>query len=181
MKQLICKECGAEREKGRRLCKPCNSKRCGKYPRYQWDNICLACKKQFKAHRKKQQLCKSCYLLRLKLSKESNCTNNYVFTNKVGRTEHRDIAEKKLNRKLDTNEVIHHMDNNPRNNVDENLIVLSRSLHVKLHSHLSLQRVIKEKSLNENSENCWKALIAPITTAWLEMTSANVIKIWEIG
>ena len=42
-------------------------------------------------------------------------------------------------------------------------------------------RVIFEKSRNENSENCWEALIAPLTTAWLETTSATVQKLEGIG
>ena len=48
-------------------------------------------------------------------------------------------------------------------------------------SECDQQRVIFEKSRNENPENCWNNLIVPITTAWLETAGANVIKIWEIG
>lgn len=33
----------------------------------------------------------------------------------------------------------------------------------------------------ENAENCWNSLIVPMTTAWLETTSAKVIKLSEIG
>jgi hypothetical protein len=47
--------------------------------------------------------------------------------------------------------------------------------------YLDYQRVIIEKSMNENCGNCWKTLIAPMTTAWLETTSAKVLKLWEIG
>ena len=42
-------------------------------------------------------------------------------------------------------------------------------------------RVVLEKSNNENIENCWNNLIVPMTTAWLETTSAKVIKLSEIG
>lgn len=35
--------------------------------------------------------------------------------------------------------------------------------------------------MNENRGNCWNTLIVPMTTAWLETTSAKVIKLWEIG
>jgi hypothetical protein len=41
-----------------------------------------------------------------------------------------------LNKKLDYNTVVHHVDHNPRNNKLDNLIVISRSIHVKLHNHL---------------------------------------------
>jgi hypothetical protein len=42
-------------------------------------------------------------------------------------------------------------------------------------------RVIFEKSKIENIENCWNSLRVPMTTAWLETTSAKVVKLWEIG
>jgi hypothetical protein len=42
-------------------------------------------------------------------------------------------------------------------------------------------RVILEQSRNENTENCWKPLIAQLTKTWLETTGVNVIKIAEIG
>ena len=35
--------------------------------------------------------------------------------------------------------------------------------------------------MNENTENCWDTLRVPLTTAWLETTGANVIKLWELG
>ncbi len=121
------------------------------------------------------------------IKSESKATNKYVVAhgstleNKQFRHEHRKIAELLLGRKLCTNEVIHHMDENPENNNVSNLMVLDRRIHVKLHKYLDLQRVILEKSGNENSENCWKTLIIPMTTAWLEMAGVKVIKLWEIG
>ena len=42
-------------------------------------------------------------------------------------------------------------------------------------------RVVLEKSNSENIENCWNNLIVPMTTTWLETTSAKVIKLSEIG
>jgi hypothetical protein len=107
--------------------------------------------------------------------------NLYVMSNIPGKTVHRLLCENILNRELTTYEVVHHMDENPKNNEINNLVVLSRSDHGKLHKYLNLQRVILEKSNSENFENCWKLLIVPITTTWLETTSVNVIKIWEIG
>ena len=181
MKQLICKECGKEREVGRRLCKSCNNKRVATYPRYTWTKICNACSNTFEAWRKTQELCGDCYKCMQRIKSESINTGRYVTTKIPGRTEHRDIAELVLGRKLHTNEVVHHMDDNPKNNSKDNLLVISRIMHGRLHLFLDLQRVILEKSGNENFENCWNTLIVPITTAWLETTSAKVIKIWEIG
>lgn len=181
MKQLICKECGKERDVGRRLCRACNSKRIAARPRYKWLKTCVACGVEFRANRKDQKLCGECYQTKLKLSAESKSTNKYVQTNVPGRTEHRDIAERILGRRLHTNEVVHHIDDDPKNNSVRNLMVLSRSTHGKLHVFLGMQRVILEKSSIENFENCWEALIAPMTTAWLETAGAKVEKLWEIG
>lgn len=58
---------------------------------------------------------------------------------------------------------------------------MRRSDHTSLHSYLKIQRALLLKNSNGNFENCWKNLIVPITTTWLEMTSVKVIKIWEIG
>ena len=181
MKSLICKECGAEREVGRRLCKSCNARRVNSYPRYTWTKICSACNNSFEAWRKTQVLCKDCYELSKNLSSKTISTNNYVFLKQPGKTEHRVFAESILGRKLQTNEIVHHVDDNPKNNSANNLMVLDRRAHGRLHKYLDQQRVILEKSSSENFENCWEALIAPITTTWLETTGVKVIKIWEIG
>lgn len=51
-----------------------------------------------------------------------------------GRHEHRTVAEKKLGRKLLDEEVVHHIDGDPRNNDPANLEVLTRGEHSRLHS-----------------------------------------------
>jgi hypothetical protein len=43
------------------------------------------------------------------------------------------IMEKILNRSLYSNEVVHHIDENPQNNISENLKVMTISEHMKLH------------------------------------------------
>lgn len=50
-----------------------------------------------------------------------------------------------------------------------------------LHNYLSHERVTLSKDKDENSENCWNSLIAPLTTTWLETASVNVLKLAEIG
>jgi hypothetical protein len=179
MKQLICKECGLGRDVGRRLCKPCNNKRVYQYDRYTWSKVCVACNSNYEAHRKIQVICADCYKLQKALASRIN--NPYIATNIPGVHLHRRLAEETLGRKLQTNEVVHHINDIPTDNSLENLMVMSRTNHGKLHRFLDLQRVIWEKSQNENHGNCWNNLIAPITTTWLETTSVKVIKIWEIG
>lgn len=181
MNDLVCKECGSERSVGRRLCRECNNKRVRQYPRYTWVKICITCNSEYRAWRKEQQLCRNCHDTKLKLMSSNPATNNYNFTKKPGITEHREIAETTLGRKLKPNEVIHHMDMDPKNNNLDNLSIMSRKDHGKLHNFLNIQRVIIEKSINENQENCWNNLIVPMTTAWLETTSAKVQKLSEIS
>lgn len=130
-----------------------------------------------------QEICSNCYKEMQSIKAESKNSNQYVVQHggKVFRHVHRYLAEKILGRALHTNEVVHHMDDDPKNNELTNLIVMDRRTHGKLHVYLDLQRVILEKSGIENSENCWKTLIVPMTNAWLEMAGVKVIKIWEIG
>jgi hypothetical protein len=190
---LFCKECGQPRLLGRKLCRQCNlrrlrestKKRLMDKGRYTWKKNCLACGKEYQANRKDQKFCFSCAKLRQTLF--IPVTNRYVYVNVANRQDsennwaHRRLAEQILGRRLNTHEIIHHIDGNPKNNIPTNLIVISRSNHGKLHKYLADQRVILEKSGNENLGNCWNNLIVPITTAWLETTGAKVIKLWEIG
>lgn len=59
-------------------------------------------------------------------SMKSDNWNGYVY-------EHIVIAEDFMRRRLNENEVVHHLDGNRSNNRTENLIVLERSQHTKLH------------------------------------------------
>jgi len=61
----------------------------------------------------------------------------YIYvTNKRGKTdvEHRVIMEEHLGRELDYNEVVHHINGDDKDNRLENLQLMSRSEHTKLHN-----------------------------------------------
>lgn len=188
MEKLKCIKCSQDRDVGRKMCRLCylEHKRSIEKERYEkqgqrtYPKICDACKKDFLAWKKKQFFCIDCHKLKLKLAAESKSTNNYIFVGGKS-TQHRMIAEKVLGYKLSYNMVVHHVDDDPKNNGISNLMVMDRRTHGRLHQYLDCQRVIIEKSMNENCGNCWKTLIVPMTTAWLETTSAKVIKLWEIG
>ena len=47
--------------------------------------------------------------------------------------EHRVLMEQRLGRKLGRNEVVHHVDGNGLNNVSDNLILMERNDHTRLH------------------------------------------------
>lgn len=46
---------------------------------------------------------------------------------------HRVVMERILGRKLNSTEIVHHIDGNKQNNEPSNLMVLSQSEHIKLH------------------------------------------------
>lgn len=185
MMNLKCLGCGVDRQLGCRYCRPCllidkrkkAKARHDKNGRHHFKSNCICCSAAFKAWRKEQVLCPACY----KDSKKTNFKKNaYVFVKKTSGHVHRQIAESLLKRKLDYNEVVHHIDENQSNNNIDNLMVISRHLHGKLHTFLRIQRVIWEKSQGENSVNCWDSLRVDQTKAWLEMTGAKVIKLIEL-
>lgn len=51
--------------------------------------------------------------------------------------EHRNIAEKALQRKMKYGEVVHHIDGDSLNNVHTNLLICTRSYHARLHTKMS--------------------------------------------
>lgn len=48
--------------------------------------------------------------------------------------EHRAVVEDRLGRYLEPHEVVHHRDENPSNNAPENLELVSRAEHVRIHN-----------------------------------------------
>ena len=188
IKKLYCTVCGLPREVGHKMCRECYLKdkrqkakeRYKKFGRYFYYKRCIVCNKNMKAWKSTQTMCSTCYKkYQSALIGNQHSTNNYNYIKE--KPEHRVIVEKLLGYKLKSNQVIHHIDGNVKNNSLKNLIVLSRKDHGKLHQYLRYKRVILEKSKNENFEDCWKPLITSITTTWLETTGVNVIKIWKIG
>lgn len=55
------------------------------------------------------------------------------YTKRYGTPEHVLFAEQALGRKLKPDEVVHHIDRNKRNNSLDNLVVMTRSEHSRLH------------------------------------------------
>jgi hypothetical protein len=150
--------------------------------------ICPACDTVFSGFRKSSKFCSECRKDRNKLASETLSENQYVYAAyktigglKIYRHAHRKLAEDILGRVLHSNEVVHHIDDDPKNNSIHNLLVLDRRSHTRLHHYLDDQRVILEKSSNDNLGNCWNSLIGPMTTVWLETTGTKVTKLWDIG
>lgn len=71
--------------------------------------------------------------------------------------EHRYIMEQELGRKLTRDEVVHHEDENPRNNNVDNLKIMTRSEHFRLHG---LKRGISDYA-RQKSRDANIGLISP--------------------
>lgn len=74
--------------------------------------------------------------------------NSYVYDSENYRSsvlQHRNIVSEALNRKLYTEEVVHHVDMNTKNNDLSNLIVLLKNDHSRLHHALDMRRFLAGK------------------------------------
>lgn len=67
-----------------------------------------------------------------------------VYVKYWGKHMHRVVAEKKIGRKLEKWEIVHHIDGNKHNNSPDNLLVMSQSDHIKLH-HSEMMEARKNK------------------------------------
>lgn len=138
--------------------------------------ICCNCKKPFEGFLKKSLFCSiEC---KNTFNTKIHDDNSYIYSVKDYKDniwEHRNIAERTIGRKLNTDEVVHHLDCNPSNNTLTNLVVLSRGNHGKLHSYLNRQRALMARN-DENLEQ-WKNIIISLTETWLKQYNIEVIKL----
>jgi len=180
-----CIDCGSPEVVERKRCKSCvlvfNRERVKKYrkkdnPRY-GIITCFYCQEKMIKNRPDQIMHGDC---KKKMLAEKKIDYNLVPRTKDGkRTAGRDVI---FNLGFNLNKmVVHHIDENPLNNEISNLMIISYSNHAKLHRFLETQWSLFRKLNNSNSENCWDILRGQLTTAWLEMTNVNVIKIIDIG
>jgi hypothetical protein len=94
--------------------------------------------------------------------------NNYLYIGEKG--SHREIAKRVLDRDLDYNEVVHHLDENPKNNKLRNLIILQRSYHSKLHKY-----IIKKTFTTDN----YNDIKIEDSLKWLNDNSIEYIRLNE--
>jgi hypothetical protein len=177
MPNKVCKVCGSENLfQKRRYCEPCYRERAREQARkrhrekgrYKYNNECKNCKKTFTASRKYQNMCSSCKIIILggktaKNNYENGGGNGYCW-------KHRRIAEEIVGRKLKTNEVVHHIDEDPKNNQTENLIIITRNSHSKLHAFLNKQKL----AFHDKIENK-RDFVLKQTEIWIELFKPKII------
>jgi hypothetical protein len=180
MTTKICVVCGKPRDVGRKYCHDCflsrvreQSKKRGRYN--YGKSKCVACGVDIILWSKEQLFCKKCG--NGSLNSSEVIINPYSNSGGGGYCWlHRRIAERVLQRKLQTNEVVHHLDENPQNNELTNLVLLSRSEHTSLHRFLQKHRAVSfmkdKKGWNDSREF--------LTNLWIKETKPNITSLWEL-
>lgn len=107
--------------------------------------ICKNCGKEFEAKTKNRIFCSVSCVYEYKRNKPRVATlgndgyKTVWFSDGSGMKEHRYIMEQILGRKLDRDEIVHHKDGNRANNNIDNLVLMTRGEHSKLHRRLELE------------------------------------------
>ena len=180
----ICKieGCNKECDKGRRYChehflarkaeQRKARKDAGLKVRTKWIKNCIICGNEFEAINKHiSKYCPVCWNNIKNKTLDSN--NNYSYVGE--KCEHRVLVENIIGRPLEYNEVIHHLDGNPKNNDLSNLLILSRGKHVSLHQYLNLEGAILQNQLGDEYYEKWKSLIKPLSLNWLNTNNTEYI------
>ena len=79
-----------------------------------------------------------------KKKKKVNKNPEYEYVGNSLKLVHRQLVSLKLKRALKKYEVVHHLDFNKKNNDIKNLMLITRSSHIKLHRYL---RTIESKNI----------------------------------
>jgi hypothetical protein len=129
------------------------SRRCARGARRasQPTRVCEHCSEEFKPCKRTSRFCSpSCArygVARETIGQRADAMRGggagVTYIKRDGRHEHRVIAERKIGRALLPHEVVHHINGNSRDNRPENLEVMSRSDHSRLHT---IERWRKEKA-----------------------------------
>lgn len=186
-----CQKCGCDLTGNRKYCVECKKALKREYAKQHYKKnlekgivklrygkgICPYCGEEFIKATPNQITHKKCYLEHIHKTVPSY---NQVRRDKKGNTIGRSTILN-LGFILTNKMVVHHIDENPKNNNLTNLMILGRKNHARLHRLLEKKWSLLSKGDSSNLENCWNILRDQLTTAWLETMSANVIKITDIG
>lgn len=187
MEKCIVDGCENERMHSRKYCREHYLERkrsqaklnyaCGK--RHVYNIKCELCGKNIKAVRNTQKLCLPCY--KKVQSALSEGVNNYENARGGGYCwMHRKIAEEIIGRKLQFNEIVHHINLNPKDNSLYNLIIMDRASHIALHSHLKFHASMMMKNDDTDAEKYKNCHVISETFMWLNTNNIKIVKLSDI-
>ena len=152
--EVVCKTCGmsfvVRVSRKRKYCsRKCAGKACAtKYNAARPEKICVLCGKKFKPQpsRKNAQycgiVCSNTAKARAHSARHGDSMRGIPtgsgksYVKEGGRHQHRVVMERELGRVLDSNELVHHLDKNIKNNQIENLQLVTRAEHLNIHRRL---------------------------------------------
>ena len=76
-----------------------------------------------------------------------------------------------LSRKI----IVHHIDENPTNKKNKNLMIMSTSIHGKIHGFLREQRIINKGIYGEKLDSIWKKILIKLNYVWIEKNNIQLI------
>lgn len=179
-----CVDCDTRGVSERKRCKSCAKEYCRKAAARRFKEHgrhfygygkCAVCGKKIKLWRREQLFCIGCG--NTSTGKHPNVVNRYISKSGKSGFRHREIAESILGRSLGSNEVSHHIDEDPVNNSVYNLVVMSRKLHGRLHRFLRN----KYGKLNVEGDIAnWPEVRRVVTVIWFMDHEDEIIKLWEV-
>jgi len=70
--------------------------------------------------------------------------------------------------KLSSNQIVHHIDENPLNNICENFLIMSVSQHGSLHGFLREQWFINKSIYKKSIDKKWRKIVIELNFIWIE-------------
>ncbi|MFA4972130.1 MAG: HNH endonuclease [bacterium] len=149
--EIVCAECGnifSERaSRHRRYCsrRCANAATAGRYEEAQHTKICAWCGCLFRVRTGRLAAkycsfaCRQVAIARMSAALRGDLlrgrgAGRSPYIKRDGQHEHRAVMEAHCGHTLSSDEVVHHKDGNGHNNTIENLVVMSRSEHARLHA-----------------------------------------------
>ena len=146
----------------------------GKKIRTTYKCVCIFCHKEYEGSTKTSLFCSRECMFK---SKAVESKTSYVYDSdnyKTSVLQHRNIAIHALGRKMQYDEIVHHIDCDSHNNDLHNLIVISRKNHAKLHNYLNLSRC------KSTDIELWKSSIHSRTIEWLNENKIPFIELSNV-
>jgi hypothetical protein len=182
-KERLCKNCGKEKPViGRRTCDFCTKELARERSKKHYlekghtpyPHECPICHTEFVTFKKSSRFCDIC---RRGARTETSYEYSYGATGRLV-WRHREIAEGVLGKRLLSTETVHHVNGVGTDNRLENLMILSRPMHTKLHKYLEVQKLI---FLALGKESVWEDHIEELTKSWFVLNDKEYRTLRELA